>query len=209
MILSPRSISTPALRSRSPVPRDPRPWQRPRREASPSYAGIFSSATGGISIPGSGSSSAAAFLDPGTFSITGPGGPDVGAFTTSMTVGQPLTWSNMANLTSIVRTKGFQVFWTGGDPSGYALIGGYSSTGPDANAYTVSFSCIAKASDGAFVIPAYITEAMPVSGTVAGAPLGAIYLGGVSAAKSFTATGIDFGYAVNTSESLKSLAFTN
>jgi uncharacterized protein (TIGR03437 family) len=172
-----------------------------------SYAGVFGTSTSGIpGLPGGGGGSAG-FLDSGTFSITGPGGPDVGAFTTSLSIGTQLTWSNMANISAVTRANGAQIFWTGGDPNGYTLIGGFSSTGSGASSYSASFSCYAKTSDGNFIIPSFVTLAMPVSATVSGAPLGALYVGAVSAPKTFTATGIDYGIAVNTYEGLKTLAY--
>ena len=179
------------------------------------YSGLLTDLTSSIpSIPGlpglpggGGSSNANGFLTPGTFSITGPGGPQVGAFTTSLTIGQPLTWSNQNALSAVTRANGFQVSWTGGDPSSLVFITGFSSTGSGSDAYNSSFTCYAKVSDGSFTVPSYVTLAMPASAVISGAPLGGVSVGSYTTPKTFTASGLDYGVATTTSTSTKTLAF--
>ncbi|MEO8098475.1 MAG: hypothetical protein ABI811_12300 [Acidobacteriota bacterium] len=53
----------------------------------------------------------------GTFTFTGAGGTDVGAFTTTITLSNPLlTWTNPAVAGSIERTQPLTVTWNGGNP---------------------------------------------------------------------------------------------
>ena len=59
------------------------------------YSGNFGNAT-----PGN-------YLDPGHYTVTGPGGPDIGPFTASVDVpSSPFTWSNLADAAFAERAKG-------------------------------------------------------------------------------------------------------
>ena len=165
-----------------------------------SYSGLLSSPDGGLGGgPG--------YLDPGTFSITGPGGPDVGAFTGAITVTTPLNWTNAAAVTDVTRANGQTVTWTGGDPSGSVVIVGASTSGTDPGSVGASFACYAKSSDGSFTIPAQVLLAVPPSVVVQTVPTGSLAVGIFSAPKTFTATGLDVGYLFNTNLSLKNLNY--
>ena len=163
-----------------------------------SYSALLSS------ITAAGSTS---YLDPGTFSITGPGGPDVGGFTGSLTIPASLNWTNQAAVTDVTRSNGQPVTWTGGDPTGNVLIVGTSSSGTDANAVGAVYTCYAKTSDGQFTIPAQVLLALPASVTVQGVPTGSLAVGSVGTPKSFSASGLDAGYLVYTNLSLKNLNY--
>ncbi len=177
----------------------------PRATTGPyiSYSGLLGAPT----VGGIGGGGGAGYLDPGTFSISGPGGPDVGAFTGSLAIPASLNWTNFAAITDVTRASGQQVTWTGGDPNGSVVIVGTSSSGTDTNAVGASYNCYAKGSDGSFTIPAQVLLAMPVSVTVQGVPTGTMAVGNVSAPKSFSATGLDAGYLFYTNISLKTLNY--
>jgi hypothetical protein len=66
------------------------------------------------------------YLDAGTYTATGPGGADVGAFLASLNLPPPLVWTNMSSISTIVRANGQNVTWTGGDPNGTVTISGFS-----------------------------------------------------------------------------------
>ncbi|MDE3197772.1 MAG: hypothetical protein KGN84_15595, partial [Acidobacteriota bacterium] len=162
------------------------------------YSGLLSTA----SITGG-----SGYLDAGTFSVSGPGGADVGGFNASIAIPSPLNWSNQAAITDVTRANGQNVTWTGADSNGTVLISGYSSTGADANAVGANFICVANAGDGQFTIPAQVLLAMPASVTVSGVPTGALLVGSNTAPVSFSASGIDVGYLVGTVYSLKNVNF--
>ncbi|MGO9097364.1 MAG: hypothetical protein ACLQGV_19355 [Bryobacteraceae bacterium] len=133
------------------------------------------------------------YLSPGNYTITGAGGANVGAFTGTLTLPAPLTWTNMDAITSVTRANGVTVNWTGG--AGYVMIDGYSgiSTPQNAGAF---FICLAQASAGTFTVPSNVLLALPVSAVTDGIPLGALMVENVPVSVKLTPTppsGLDLG----------------
>jgi uncharacterized protein (TIGR03437 family) len=147
------------------------------------------------------------YLTAGNYLISGPGGKDVGAFNANITLPPALTWTNATSISTVNRASGQLITWTGGDPSGTVQIGGSNvlATNNGNSIVAAVFTCTAQVSAGQFTIPAPVLLALPVSspGALGSAnfSLGSLSVGAVSALKSFTATGIDFGYltAITTS----------
>lgn len=106
---------------------------------------------------------------PGT--VTGTGGPDVGAFTATTTLPADLVWSNFGNLATPPRS-GITITWTGGsvNSSSLATIFGSSvvinPTDPSKNRGAM-FYCNAPASAGTFMIPASTLQQLPSDATLA------------------------------------------
>ena len=98
----------------------------------------------------------------GSFTFTGLGGPDVGAFNVSFLLAAPLAWANVEQITDIQRTQGVTVNWTGGDPTSYVIIQGTVVTNPNGPGVFALFSCTAPTSAGTFTVPAAVLLAMPV-----------------------------------------------
>jgi hypothetical protein len=108
----------------------------------------ISLATGGI--PSSG----------GTFSFTGSGGADVGSFTSSVTLSNPIfKWTNQSAAVTVDRTQGLLVTWTGGNPGTFVDIGGTSTS--TASGAIAGFGCRAAAEAGQFTVPSYILLGLP------------------------------------------------
>ena len=108
---------------------------------------------GGTSFPGA-PPAAPEYLDPGSYRIdNGSGGPDVGAFTVTLNVPQALTWQNMASVNTIARSQGQLITWSGGDPSGFTSISGFSI---GANNLIGGFVCLERTSAGQFTVPSYV-----------------------------------------------------
>jgi uncharacterized protein (TIGR03437 family) len=149
----------------------------------------------------------ASYLDPGSYTITGPGGPDVGAFSGQMTLPTALKWTNQTAITDVNRANGQQVTWTGGDANSLVLITGYSQGSTAANATGATFTCFANTADGQFTIPSYVLLAMPPSVVVSGVSTGGLLVGSSSIPKAFTAVGLDVGYLINTSTSLQTVNY--
>ncbi len=142
-------------------------------------------------------------IAPGVYQFTGPGGADVKAFTTSLTVPVNLTWTNQAAVTGspIVRANGVTVNWTGGDPASFAYIIGISyNNNPNNSSATLGaeFICIAPISAGTFFVPPSVTLSLPASGASAVSPFGIIALGTFSTPQKFSAVGLDLGYLTST-----------
>ena len=105
------------------------------------------------------------YLTPGTYTVSVPGGADVKAFSTSVTIpALPRQTSPQPDATSalpVTRSNGLTVTWAGGATDGAIHIDGFNSL--DFNGTGASFNCIALASAGTFTIPPYVLLAMPLS----------------------------------------------
>ena len=113
----------------------------------------------------------------------GSGTGSVGSFSVTFPApSAPLVWTNPPS--SVTRSAGITVNWTGGDPSADVEISGLYNTA----SLTVDFACFAPASAQTFTIPAYITLSLPA---------GTGYLTLIQGTKPviFSATGLDYGYA--------------
>jgi uncharacterized protein (TIGR03437 family) len=165
----------------------------------------FYSATLGNGTPGN-------YLDAGQYTITGPGGADVGQFTARLTLPPELVWTNQASITTVNRANGVTLTWTGGDPAGFVTISGSSFVILSDNTTVVgaTFTCTARTSDGSFTVPPVVLLALPASGSISAGGVtivtpGSLGLTGLSASTPFTASGLDLAAAtssVSTSETV-------
>ncbi len=121
----------------------------------------------------------------GTFTFKGSGGADVGSFTATVTLTNPLiTWTNQGTFSSVDRTQPVMVTWSGGNPGTYVYIaGGSVATGNPA--VKADFTCVAPVEAGQFTVPPYILLSLP-AGT------GSLNLQNAVFAP-LTATGLDVG----------------
>ncbi len=126
-----------------------------------------------------------------SFTFTGTGGKDVGAFTATVKYSNPLTWTNMSSITSVNRSQGVTVTWTGGDPNSYVLITGGSTSPANANGangiVAAGFFCDAPVAAGKFTVPSYVLLGMP-AGT------GSLNVENATTPVAFSASGLDYAY---------------
>jgi uncharacterized protein (TIGR03437 family) len=128
---------------------------------------------------GSGANAQPLYLSAGAYTVSGPGGTEVGPFSQNFTIPQPLTWTNQGDITTVDRSAGLDITWTGGDPYGTVQITGDF----------VSFLCYAKISDQHFTIPAFVLLSLPPSsGTSTD-----LMLSATASTTAFTASGISSG----------------
>ena len=126
--------------------------------------GGLPSLPGGISIPGLGGSAA---VVPGTFTLTGTGGADVGAFRASLNVGNPLAVGALSD--TVPRSQALTVRWTGGGATDLVAIAGTSGTvvsgaGSDNPIYDAGvFVCTTTANKGSFTVPASVLSQLPAT----------------------------------------------
>jgi uncharacterized protein (TIGR03437 family) len=126
-------------------------------------------------------------LSSGTYTFMGSGGKNIGPFTAMITFpNRPLTWTNQAAAATVTRSAGLPVTWTGGASGTYVEIGGSSSS--TSGSVFGSFTCIAPVSAGSFTVPSYVLAALP-AGT------GSVTVENETNFSSFTATGLNFGFA--------------
>jgi uncharacterized protein (TIGR03437 family) len=121
----------------------------------------------------------------GAFTFTGSGGADVGSFTATVTLPNPiLQWTNQSAANTVTRAQGVTVNWTGGGPGTYVIIMGQSD---DINSgVSGSFTCYAPQSALTFTVPTYVLLTLP-AGTGSLALENGVNFG------TFTASGLDFG----------------
>jgi hypothetical protein len=126
----------------------------------------------------------------GSFVFTGTGGTDVGAFTGTVNYTNPIVWTNMANITAVTRSQGVTVTWSGGDPNGYVLVSGTSSSPetPSTPVLGAGFLCYEPVSAGQLTVPSYILLAMPVG-------QGSLTVESATTQVPFSAPGLDFASA--------------
>jgi hypothetical protein len=119
-------------------------------------------ATEGLSIPGSGGSNVT--LAPGTYTLAGAGGKDVGKFNASVTIGTPLTVTGGLP-TTISRSQGLTLNWTGGNATDIVEVVGYSGsftgTGANATLTATEFYCITTAGAKTLTVPPSILTQLP------------------------------------------------
>ena len=149
------------------------------------------------------------YLDPGKYTITGPGGADVGSFSTSLTLPPSFVWVNQDNVNVVNRSAGQFISWSGGDPSAYVSITGSSTATSSGNNYIGgSFTCTARVSDGSFTIPAFVLLNLPASSMLQGFSLpGELSVSTSTSPQRFSATGLDYAFATASVSSSKSVTF--
>ncbi len=106
----------------------------------------------------------------GTYTVTGPGGPDVGAFTATLAMPTPIDWTNRAVINTINRASGQTFTWSGGTGGGNNIVaivgvsGVHSGGTAAAPVYdSATFACLANAADGTFTVPSSVLSQMPAS----------------------------------------------
>ena len=131
-------------------------------------------------------SSTGSFLAPGSYSVTGAGGADVGAFSTSTIFPASPNLTSPANNASVTRSNGLTVTWTGGPANGNVQIAVLSATDQSFTEGSVA-SCVAPASAGTFNIPPYVLLALPAG------PYAGFLFGAGDTKTPFTASGLGVG----------------
>jgi len=112
---------------------------------------------GGITVPG--------FVDgtivPGTYTLNGAGGADVGKFNASVSIGSPLTVTGGLP-GSVVRNSSLTLNWTGGNATDLVEIFGSSSTAATGGT-TTEFICLTTAAQKTFTVPSSVLNQLPAS----------------------------------------------
>jgi len=110
-----------------------------------------------------------AFIPPilgaGSWTISGLGGVDVGAFNATITLPGNLSWTNAGNFSSVPNSD-LTIAWSGGTSSANPVVtvfGNSTIVNPTdpSKSRAKSFYCAAPASAGKFVVPAAIRQQLP------------------------------------------------
>jgi uncharacterized protein (TIGR03437 family) len=133
-----------------------------------------------------GDTTAGNYFDPGRYTVSAPGGRDIGPFTASTEFpSTPFVWTNMPSPGPHDRSKDLTITWTGGTPGTLVSIAG---TSLGSGGVLGAFLCSAPVGARQFTVPAYVFLSMPPTGV-------ALAAGGMGVTNTapgpFTATGID------------------
>ncbi len=128
------------------------------------------------------------YLQPGTFTFTGPGGTDISAFSASIAVPAPLAFTTspaLAALGTVSRSSDLTFNWAPGSSSDYVVLSVTSATDvntiPAGQVNSSTITCLPNASAGTFTIPSWLLTALPASSTVTYGGLGNVAGGAVLA----------------------------
>jgi uncharacterized protein (TIGR03437 family) len=147
------------------------------------------------------------FLDPGAYTVMGLGGVDIGAFSATMNVPQPLTWTNRDQLTGVSRSQPLTISWSGGDASQFVGVVGFGEDLPTNS--SAAFVCLASRGASSFTIPPVILSNVPATRPNPLQSKSAIYLVSVpgSSITNLNAGGLDNGSALFTYVNGKTVVF--
>ncbi|MEI9812156.1 MAG: hypothetical protein WDO18_05540 [Acidobacteriota bacterium] len=110
------------------------------------------------------------YLNAGQYSLSGPGGTQVGAFSGTLNVKSDFVITNPEAFSTINRNTPLTIRWTGGEPETYLTIQGLSYSGSTPTGLTGAvFICIVKTSLGQYTVPVNILQQLPVSPNLSGA----------------------------------------
>jgi hypothetical protein len=137
----------------------------------------------------------------GNFAFTGPGGKDVGSFSTSVTMPPQFTWTNASSITSVTRSQGVTVNWSGGADGSTVTISGSSTASLTGGNYSVSFTCQSPIAAGSFTVPAPVLLYLPASTS------GTLSVGDYSNFGVFNASGIDIGISQASSSTSRTVSY--
>jgi uncharacterized protein (TIGR03437 family) len=106
----------------------------------------------------------------GSYTISGTGGADVGAFSATITVGSHLAISNKSALNAVDPAQPFTVTWTGGVAGNYILVAGYTPSAYANNQFLSQafFYCAEDGGKGSLTIPSYLLTAMNAASNAQG-----------------------------------------
>lgn len=137
------------------------------------------------------------YLDPGPYQISASGGADVGAFQVSVTIPQPFSWTNRAQINSIDRTQPLTVNWSGAQSGqSMALIGAVTDLPTNSSAV---FVCTADSDANTLTVPPAVLAGLPATRSNPNQSKAALYLQNVpfSSAVPFDAQGLDAAVATS------------
>jgi hypothetical protein len=145
------------------------------------------------------------FLQPGSYNVSALGGSDIGGFSVSANMPQPLSWTNRDQTTVVNRTQPLTVAW-GDGPSNVAIIGFGVDLPTDS---TTIFGCLAPLGASSFTVPPMILSNVPATRPNPLQSKSVIYMVDVSPSHStdLNATGLDLGFAAFQYASGKTVIF--
>lgn len=143
---------------------------------------------------------------PGPFTLTIPGGANVQAATDQGSTTAPVTWTNQSSITTVTRSSGLTVTWTGGNSSTDVVAIGVMSNNNPANS-SAMIGCLAPVTAGTFTVPPALLAALPA--TPANSAVASAYVGVSSFPllnpSQFSATGLNAGFLLPASATVQAV----
>ena len=140
------------------------------------------------------------YLNNGTFTITGTGGPDLGALSASIDLAAMPVWTNQASLSAVNRANDLTITWTGGTPNTVVRLTGESAT-DSSFSFGALFQCSWPATAGSLTVPSSVLQSLPAG------PYGALSFSVDASTTTFNASGLDLGYVTSNRETVIAVAF--
>jgi uncharacterized protein (TIGR03437 family) len=161
----------------------------------------------GGSIPLISQLSSTLLLNPGTFTLATAGGADLPAFNVPFTMPAVFTWTNRNSLSTVNRSQGLPLSWSGVAANNIVIIAGLGVDVP--NNTTSGFLCTTHPTDTSFTVPPVVLANIPAQHTRASQSLGVIYIGEMplSSPTTFSAGSISSGTLMPAQILGKSVAF--
>jgi hypothetical protein len=133
------------------------------------------------------------FFDPGSYTLRGIGGLDIGMFSTTYNIPQPVTWTNRSTTNVVTRTQPLTLTWSGGDSGQTVAIIGFGVDMPTNSSGL--FACIAPAGSSTFTVPVDMLSNLPATRPNPLQSKDVIYLMTLSGSsvQNIGATGLDVG----------------
>jgi uncharacterized protein (TIGR03437 family) len=133
------------------------------------------------------------YLQPGSYQISGVAGADVGGFSVTAPMPQPLTWTNRDQLVVIDRTQPLNLSWSGGSGTPVAIVGFGVDLPTDS---TTVFGCVAPPGATSFTVPPMMLSNVPATRSNPLQSKSVIYLGNAPnpSAGSFSGSGLNAGF---------------
>jgi hypothetical protein len=130
------------------------------------------------------------FLDPGEFTLKGPGGQDIGSFEARISSSLPFEWIDRDSIEVIDRSHPLMVHWR--DAASRRLIVILASNVDQLSTAIGTCLCVADSRAGEFAIPAAVLANLPASRDLPGIPYEQLYLSSLPAgpAPPMRATGL-------------------
>jgi uncharacterized protein (TIGR03437 family) len=134
-------------------------------------------------------------LNPGSYTIKGSGGADVGSFTASLNIPQPINWNNVVSASLVPRDQDFLITWLGGGSNDLVEILGTTNLPSTTGSLSpvLEFVCTALASAGQFTVPSLVLSTIPNIAEIGAVPAFRLSVSDVAFAP-FSASGLDLGY---------------
>jgi len=127
----------------------------------------------------------------------GAGGKDVQHFNATLNLPAAFTWTNAAAITSVNRSQGVNVTWSGGAAGSYVSISGSSQATVGGKQISASYTCLAPVAAGQFTVPPPVLLSLPAgTGTMSVADYTNVQL--------FNAPGLDLGLLIGGNSTSKS-----